>query len=74
MHKLLIGLVKTFSKQVYLKKAGFLHSLVTMVKNALLPMSLLQKNRQIALLCNSLLWVNEIIRCHLPIADINDAI
>ena len=73
MHKLLIGLVKTFSKQVYLKKAGFLHSLVTMVKNALLPMSLLQKNRQIAL-CNSLLWVNEIIRCHLPIVDMNDAI
>ena len=32
-----------------------------------------KKNRQIAL-CHSLLWVNEIIRYHLPIVDMNDAI
>ena len=36
---------------------------VAMVKKALLPMSLY-----------SLLWVNEIIRCHLHIVDMNDAI
>ena len=36
---------------------------VAMVKNSLLSMSFF-----------CLLWVNEIIGCHLPIVDINDAI